>query len=168
MMKTMIGLGVLSIPLAFDSLGLIPGIICMLAIAIITTWSDYVVGTFKLNHPDVYGYVFPPILKDGGISCLIHNSIDDVGAKLFGRPGRIFFGGAFCLYWIFVSGSAIISISIAFNALSDHGICTAAFVAIAAFIGFGLSSIRTLGKITWLAWIGLAGILTSSMFSSFS
>jgi len=38
MMKTQIGLGVLSIPLVFDTLGMIPGIIVLLAIAIITTW----------------------------------------------------------------------------------------------------------------------------------
>ena len=38
MMKTQIGLGVLSIPLVFDTLGMIPGIIILLAIAIITTW----------------------------------------------------------------------------------------------------------------------------------
>lgn len=38
MMKTQIGLGVLSIPLVFDTLGMIPGIIVLLAIAFITTW----------------------------------------------------------------------------------------------------------------------------------
>lgn len=38
MMKTQIGLGVLSIRLVFDTLGMIPGIIILLAIAIITTW----------------------------------------------------------------------------------------------------------------------------------
>ena len=38
MMKTQIGLGVLSIPLVFDTLGMIPGIIVLLGIAIITTW----------------------------------------------------------------------------------------------------------------------------------
>jgi amino acid permease len=38
MMKTQIGLGVLSIPLVFDTLGMIPGIIILLAIASITTW----------------------------------------------------------------------------------------------------------------------------------
>ena len=143
MMKTQIGLGVLSIPLVFDTLGLIPGIICMLTIAVITTWSGYIIGVFKLRHPDVY-------------------SIDDVGKKLFGRAGHIFFGTAFCLYWIFVSGSGMLSISIAFNALSEHGTCTAVFVAVAAIIGFGLASIQTLAKMTWLAWVGLAGILTSS------
>lgn len=69
MMKTQIGLGVLSIPATFHALGIVPGVICMLAIGAITTWSDYVIGTFKLNHPEIY-------------------SIDDVGALLFGRIGR--------------------------------------------------------------------------------
>lgn len=69
MMKTQIGLGVLSIPAVFDALGLIPGLICMLAIGAITTWSDYVIGDFKINHPEVY-------------------SIDDVGFLLFGNIGR--------------------------------------------------------------------------------
>jgi amino acid permease len=48
MMKTQIGLGVLSIPLVFDTLGMIPGIIILVSIAIITTWvcrkSDNAIG----------------------------------------------------------------------------------------------------------------------------
>lgn len=78
MMKTQIGLGVLSIPTAFDSLGIVPGVIVLFGIAIITTWSDYVIGGFKLNHPEVYG-------------------IDDAGALIFGRTGRAVLSAAFCL-----------------------------------------------------------------------
>jgi hypothetical protein len=78
MTKTMIGLGVLSIPAAFDVLGIIPGVLCLLAVATITIWSMFVVGTFKLNHPEVY-------------------AIDDVGYKLFGITGRVLFGTTF---WI--------------------------------------------------------------------
>lgn len=78
MMKTQIGLGVLSIPVAFDALGIIPGMICLIAIAGITTWSDYIIGVFKLRHREVYG-------------------IDDVGQMLFGKIGRIGFGIAFVL-----------------------------------------------------------------------
>lgn len=78
MMKTQIGLGVLSIPAVFDTLGLIPGIICLIMIAIITTWSDYIVGIFKINHEEVYG-------------------IDDVGQLIFGRAGREILGAAFVL-----------------------------------------------------------------------
>jgi hypothetical protein len=78
MMKTQIGLGVLSIPAAFDALGLIPGIISLAAIGGITLWSGYMVGVFKRRHPEVYG-------------------IEDVGQKLFGRAGREVLGLAFAL-----------------------------------------------------------------------
>lgn len=78
MTKTMIGLGVLSLPAAFDVLGIIPGVLCLSAIATITIWSMFIVGTFKLNHPEVY-------------------AIDDVGYMLFGVTGRVFFGATFCI-----------------------------------------------------------------------
>jgi amino acid permease len=78
MMKTQVGLGVLSIPAVFDTLGLIPGVICLCAIAGITTWSDYIVGVFKLRHRDVY-------------------DISDVGQLLFGRVGREILAVAFIL-----------------------------------------------------------------------
>ncbi|KAL4863878.1 hypothetical protein BDV12DRAFT_189344 [Aspergillus spectabilis] len=142
MMKTQIGLGVLSIPAAFDTLGLIPGLICLLTIAVITTWSDYMVGIFKLNHREVY-------------------SIADAGGLMFGRAGRAFFGFAFVLYWIFVAGSGMLSISIGLNAVSTHAACTAIFVAVAAIVGFVFGSIRTLGRLSFLAWIGLICILTA-------
>ncbi|CAG8948562.1 unnamed protein product [Penicillium salamii] len=161
MTKTMIGLGVLSIPAAFDVLGIIPGVLCLLAIATITIWSMFVVGTFKLNHPEVY-------------------AIDDVGHKLFGVTGRAIFGATFCICenpyillifgsylivtntgsdWIFVSGSGMLGISIALNAISAHGTCTSVFVAVAAIITFFLTSIRTLARITWIAWVGLFSIM---------
>lgn len=160
-MKTQIGLGVLSIPAVLDTLGMVPGIIVLLVIAIITTWSDYMVGVFKLRHRSVYG-------------------IDDVGQLLFGRIGREFFGIVFvlcefsipqrllycctdhCTVWIFVAGAGMLGISIGLNAVSHHGACTAIFVAVAAIIGFMLSSIQTLGRVAWLAWVGVICILSAS------
>lgn len=56
----------------------------------------------------------------------------------------------------------MLSLSISLNAVSVHGACTAIFVAVAAALGFGFGSIQTLGRVTWLAWIGLAGILFAS------
>lgn len=63
---------------------------------------------------------------------------------------------------IFVAGSAMLGISIALNAVSSHGTCTAAFVAVAAITACGLGSIQTLGKISWLAWVGVVCIMTAS------
>lgn len=142
MMKTEVGLGVLSIPEAFNVLGMIPGIILLLVIGGITTWSSYVVGQFKLKHPQVYG-------------------IPDVGMLLFGPIGRDCLAVAFCLFWIFIAGSAMLGVSIGLNAVSTHGTCTAVFVAVAAAIGFSIASIRTLGKISALAWIGMFSILSA-------
>ncbi len=42
-----------------------------------------------------------------------------------------------------IAGSAMLSVSIALNAVSVHGTCTAAFVAIAAILGFAMGSIQT-------------------------
>ena len=70
------------------------------------------------------------------------------------------------VYWIdyiFNSGSAILSLSIGLNAVSTHATCTAVFATVAAVLGFAFSSIRTLGRITWLAWIGLPCILVAGM-----
>lgn len=82
MMKTQIGLGVLSIPAVLDALGMVPGVICLVFVGIVTTWSNYMIGQFKLNHRSVYG-------------------IDDMGYKTLGVPGREFFGIAYALCMCF-------------------------------------------------------------------
>ncbi|KAI8686526.1 hypothetical protein NCS55_00329000 [Fusarium keratoplasticum] len=78
MMKCQIGLGVLSIPAAFDVLGMIPGVICMMVIAALSTWGSYVIGGFKLNHREIYG-------------------IDNAAGIMFGRVGREIVGFCFIL-----------------------------------------------------------------------
>lgn len=63
---------------------------------------------------------------------------------------------------IFVSASGIVGVATALNAVAaEHRICTAAFVAIAAICGFLLCSVRTLGKISWLGWVGLISIMAA-------
>lgn len=78
MLKTNLGLGVLSIPAVFDTLGMIPGIICVLTMATITGWSQYMIGVFKRKHPEVYG-------------------IEDVAGIIFGNVAREIVGAAFFL-----------------------------------------------------------------------
>ncbi|KXT10530.1 hypothetical protein AC579_6096 [Pseudocercospora musae] len=140
--KTQVGLGVLGIPGAFDHLGMVPGVVIILVIASMTTWAAWMVGQFKLTHAHVYG-------------------IDDAGRIMAGKVGREFFFWAFVLHFTFLAASAMLSISIALNSLSDHGDCTAIFVVVACLIGFLFGSIQTLGKVSWIAWAGVAGILTA-------
>ena len=158
MLKTQIGLGVLTIPQVFESLGLIPGIICVVLIGSMITWANYIVGAFKLRHPAVYG-------------------IEDIGKLFLGRFGYEFFGWLFALCkcncgiskwllieedWVCTASASFIGLSTCFNAISSHGACTAIFVAVAAIIGFIFGSIQTLGRISWLAWVGITSIVGSS------
>jgi amino acid permease len=78
MVKSQIGLGALAMPVAFDALGMIPGVILLLTIGGITLWGDYMVGVFKNRHRDVYG-------------------IDDAGFKMFGPVGREVLAATFCI-----------------------------------------------------------------------
>ncbi|KAJ5087275.1 hypothetical protein N7456_010891 [Penicillium angulare] len=142
MLKTQIGLGALTIPQVFEVLGLIPGAICVIAVAAMITWANYIVGTFKLRHREVYG-------------------IEDVGRIFMGRFGYEFFGWLFAIYWTLTASASFIGLSTCFNAISSHGACTAIFVAVAAVMGFFLGSIQTLGKISWIAWIGIISIVCS-------
>lgn len=62
---------------------------------------------------------------------------------------------------IFVAGSGMLSISIGLNAISTHGACTAIFVAVAAIGVMCLASVRTLSRMTFLAWAGLISLLVA-------
>ncbi|KAI9695088.1 MAG: hypothetical protein M1820_008950 [Bogoriella megaspora] len=55
----------------------------------------------------------------------------------------------------------MLGLATALNAISSHGTCTAVFVAVAVIIGFVLGSIQTLGRVSWLAWVGIVSILTA-------
>lgn len=61
-----------------------------------------------------------------------------------------------------MAGSAMLSVLICLNALSDHGTCTAIFVAVDFFIVFALSSLRTLGRISLIAMAGVFCIIVTS------
>lgn len=54
LVKYQVGLGVLAMPSYMHTLGLIPGIIVIIAVGLMTTWTDYIVGSFKKAHPEVY------------------------------------------------------------------------------------------------------------------
>ncbi|GAA6021117.1 hypothetical protein JCM10207_003373 [Rhodosporidiobolus poonsookiae] len=140
LIKTQLGIGVLTIPSALHTLGLVPGVLCILALAIITTWTDFTIGRFKVRHPEVY-------------------SLSDAGRLMFGPVGEWTFAIATWFFMTFVAGSAIISLSVAFNALSLHGLCTAGFVAISAVLMLIVAVVPRLEELKWLSWLGVMTIV---------
>jgi amino acid permease len=62
---------------------------------------------------------------------------------------------------VFCSASGMLSIAISLNAISTHAVCTAVFVVVGFVIAFGCGSIRTLDRISSLAWLGLVSIIVA-------
>jgi hypothetical protein len=63
--------------------------------------------------------------------------------------------------YIVCSGSGMLGLSIGLNAMSTHGACTAVFVGVCAILVGLASSIQTMSKIAWLAYVGAASILAA-------
>ncbi|TKA29663.1 hypothetical protein B0A54_14953 [Friedmanniomyces endolithicus] len=75
---------------------------------------------------------------------------------LWGRAGRELVGAQLLIGQILITAGGIVSVSTAFNALSDHGACTVVFSFVAAALITIFSSIRTFSRLGWLTWIGFS------------
>lgn len=144
LLKSQIGLGVLALPQTFSILGIVPGLIVIIAIGLITTYADIILGDFAVHYGSV------------------HN-LGDVGFILGGTLGREVLGTGYMLFQIFLAASGILAGSIAFNAISTHGTCTIVFAVVSAIIVGSGASLRTFKHVSMLVWVGAVSILTAIM-----
>lgn len=141
--KFQIGLGALSLPSTFHVLGFAPGIICFLALGLICTFSGYICGTARQYYPHMH-------------------SIGDAAQLLFGKAGREFIGIIYYIYVTLVAGAGMLTVSVALNTLSEHGTCTMVFLGVTCAATFLVGTVfRSLEKVSWISWIGVAGIIIS-------
>lgn len=146
-----IGLGVLSLPLALQTLGIVPGIIAIVGLGILTGYTAYILLQFYKRYPAIV-------------------NIADVGRKIGGRPLEIFVGVTFWVNLCMCAASCLITLSIALNSMSEHATCTVGFIGIITVASFLLCIPRGLG---FIAKIGvpatisiIAAILSESSFNS--
>ncbi|RJE25098.1 hypothetical protein PHISCL_02569 [Aspergillus sclerotialis] len=141
--KFQIGLGALSLPSTFHILGFFPGILCFVILAILTTIAGYLCGNARQYYPHMH-------------------SIGDAAELLFGKGAREFVGFIYYIYLALVAGAGMLTTSVAFNALSDHGACTMVFVAVTCAGSFVIGTgFRSLEKVSWISWVGVAGIVVA-------
>lgn len=132
MIAETISLGILSLPSAVATLGLVPAIILIVGMGMLATYTGYVIGQFKIRYPHV------------------HN-MADAGEILFGRIGRELLGGAQILFLVFVMGSHVLTFSVMMNVLTEHGTCSIVFGVMGMIISLVLTLPRTLKNVSWLS-----------------
>ncbi|EGV66721.1 hypothetical protein PSN45_002655 [Yamadazyma tenuis] len=138
--KTQIGLGVLGLPSTMNVLGFLPGMVCLIVLCILSTWTGVEIGRFRLNHPSVYG-------------------IDDATDMIFGKYAREVMGFGFWLFYTLLYGATLLTLSIAFNSLTGHPICSVAWSGIGAVVALILGiSIRTMKVLSALGYIAVGSI----------
>ncbi|KAL8808047.1 MAG: hypothetical protein Q9182_000325 [Xanthomendoza sp. 2 TL-2023] len=122
------------------------GVILILGLGAIATYTGYVIGQFKLAYPRV------------------HN-MADAGEVMLGPIGREVFGAAQMLFIIFNMGSHILTFSIMMNTITGHAACSIIF----GFIGLVVSLIctlpRTLHRISYMAVISFVSIIAAVLIT---
>ncbi|KAF4983843.1 hypothetical protein FDECE_17210 [Fusarium decemcellulare] len=90
------------------------------------------------------------------------HSIGDAAELLFGKAAREFVGVIYYVYLAMTAGAGMLTTSVAFNALSDHGACKMVFVAVACVAAFIIGTgFRALEKVAWISWVGVACIFAA-------
>ncbi|KAF9878046.1 transmembrane amino acid transporter [Colletotrichum karsti] len=140
-----VALGALSLPSAYHTLGMFPGVFLTITLGMLSIFTSYLVGQVKLAHPYVANYA-------------------DAGRLLFGRFGRIgyeLFGAALVLELVMVVGSHALTGSIALVDINGGKVCSIAFSAVSAIILLILAIPPSFTEVAILGYIDFVSILAA-------
>jgi hypothetical protein len=109
-------------------------VILLVSLGIVSTYTGYVLGQFKLSFIWV-------------------QNMGDAGEVVFGSWGREILGAAQVLFLVFVMASHLLTFVIAMNTITGHGTCSIVFGVVGMVVSFILSLPRTLAKMSWLSLV---------------
>ena len=137
MIAETISLGILSLPSTLSIIGLIPGIIVLIGLGILSTYSAYVIGQFKDRYPwvhnfaDAFGILFKAI-----------------GWERFGKE----LGGAFqTIFLLFAMASHIVTWNICMSTITNHATCNIVWGIVALILFWALDLPRTLKNASYFS-----------------
>lgn len=138
-----IALGSLSVPSAFASLGMIPGVICCVGLGLIAIYTSYIVGQVKLKYPHVQHYA------------------DAVGI-IWGRFGYELTGAMFVLFLVLLVGSHVLTGTIALVKIAQTpSLCALLWGGISAAVLFLLSLPPSFSEFAILGYIDFVSIVVA-------
>ncbi|KAL8817011.1 MAG: hypothetical protein Q9223_004081 [Gallowayella weberi] len=122
------------------------GVILILGLGAIATYTGYVIGQFKLAYPGV------------------HN-MADAGEVMLGPVGREVFGAAQMLFIVFNMGSHILTFSIMMNTITGHAACSIVFGFVGLIVSVVCTLPRTLHRISFMAVISFVSIIAAVLIT---
>ena len=137
-----IALGSLSLPKAFSTLGMVPGILVTVGFGFIAIYASYMIGLTKLKHPELRNYV-------------------DAGKLLFGTFGDWWFSFMLLGLLVLSVGSHCLTGTIAFVTITDSDVCSLVFGVVSAIILLILAIPPSFTEVAILGYIDFASILSA-------
>jgi hypothetical protein len=137
MIAETISLGILSLPSVLANVGLIPGVILLIGLGIMSSYSGYVMYQFRQVYPQIHS------MADS-----IEVLFSLVGMKRFGRE---FGAGAYITFLIFCMASHILTWIICLQTLSAHSVCNIVWGVVGMAIFWVLDIPRTCKKMSYMS-----------------
>ncbi|GAB7365258.1 hypothetical protein MBLNU230_g6341t1 [Neophaeotheca triangularis] len=125
MIAETISLGILSLPHAISLVGFVPGVLLLVVLGIMATYTAYALSQFKAAYPSI-------------------NSFADAGYLTCGRFGQWMGQILQQLVLVFVMAAHVLTFSVMMNVLTDHATCTTIFMVMGTIVSLILTIPRTL------------------------
>ncbi|KAF2399961.1 hypothetical protein EJ06DRAFT_477557 [Trichodelitschia bisporula] len=142
MIAETVSLGILSLPSVLATVGFVPGIILIVGLGALATYTGYVIGQFKAAYPHVV-------------------NMADVGEVMLGAWGREIGGASQTIFLVFVMGSHVLTFNIAMNTITQHRACTIVWGVVGLVLLWVLTLPRTLKKVSYLSIVSFISIITA-------
>ncbi|KAI9151785.1 N amino acid transport system protein-like protein [Paramyrothecium foliicola] len=146
-----VSLGILSLPSVVATLGLVPGIVLILVMAVLSTYSGLMLHEFWKKYPFVQNF--------------------GDALEIIGKPhglGRLFqelFGWAQVIFQVFVAGGHILSWTICMNTLTDSSTCTIVWAVVGLGVFWVLNLPRTLKYTSWMSFASCLSIILATLMT---
>jgi amino acid permease len=144
-MTNEIGIGILSLPAALNTLGFFPGIVAIIGMGMLSLYTAYNLIQYWRKYPYMLNIV-------------------DYGRVLGGPWLEAVFAIGFLINMALISASAVVTISIGLNTVSDHATCTVAFTVVAAVAMWAMCVPHSMRFVSWASWPCTVSIFAAVMF----
>lgn len=108
-----VGMGILSLPAMLRILGIVPGAIAIIGVGLLSNYTAYELLQFYRKYPHVVNIV-------------------DMARIVGGHPFEVVVGIGVLVKLCFTCSSATVTLSVAFNSMSNHAMCTVGWIGVSA------------------------------------
>jgi hypothetical protein len=128
-----VGIGMLSLPSALKTLGFFPGLVCIVIMGMLSLYTAYNLIQYWRKYPWML-------------------SIVDYGRVLGGPWVEGIFAVGFLINMALISASALVTLTIGLNTVSEHATCTVVFTVISALAMWAMCVPQSMRFVSWASW----------------